>query len=86
MLLNQVKAGYAHDEDASTVSRQIANRVLQLKRAREQRKQAVKTPSLPAQTTDCSVQTNFSGTAPLHACSDPVAVSNAGNTNHNTVT
>jgi hypothetical protein len=69
-----VKAGYAHDEDASTISRQIANRVLQLKKAREQRKLAAKTASPPAQTIDGPVQTTATGTVPLAANASSVAI------------
>ena len=56
-----MKSGYAHDEDASTIARQISSRVLQLKRAREQRRQAdasrlANAQSAVVQGTDNSVQ------------------------------
>jgi hypothetical protein len=57
-----VKSGYAHEEDASTVSRQIKNRVLQLKQAREVQLQAdasrlMRVQSIALQNTDSLVQT-----------------------------
>ena len=58
----QVKSGYAHEEDASTISRQIKNRVLQLKQAREVQMQAdasrlIRVPSVSLQSTDPLIQT-----------------------------
>ena len=74
-----MKAGYAHDEDASTISRQIASRVQQLKRAREQRKQAdnARATKLPAQSSDSSSQANVSCAVNVPPAADAAASSTA---------